>query len=1148
MDAATLSSIDQVCSQLYNPTSNQDRLTAERILAYSFPSFADSPLSATSPPSPVSPDFLRFTASKPSESVIQTRAVLQSTTNPYTQLFTATHLKSLITNHYSILTIEERLELKNAILEYLFSRPNLETFVATVLSQSYALLIKLGWFDHDDFRTVVDNVNTFIHATIDQQIMGLQILSSLVSELNFPSQTVRSNKHRKAVVGFRDTQLFQVFNIGIGFIQKIVGNALTFENPNQEGKIKEATMSLIKACLTFDFIGTSPDESSDDVGAIQIPGVWKSTIDSTVISTFFNAYRLFQPSNSSIVMECISYLVSIRRSLFPEKDRKLYVSAIMKHTIDVIQNSRGTGGLNVQENFHEFCRMLSRFKSTYPNNEVTEKDEFMEWIEKIAEFTVEAIRSWQWSPNSIQYLLTFWSKVATSSSSSTGTGSSITSKLEFLSAEVSKAYIASKIEAVEEIVRDELDDPLEDEDSLSVGLELLANFSRLSYSATTAFLLSSLNPIASMYQNIIQMITSDVNVGISRLQNDSNLKLQLRVLEDKLTWGVYFVGSFIGARVPYTTPDTDDTLDGDLTCKVLHLLRLHEHFTNTIPEQYRSERLDLSFIFFFQMFRKSYIGENSHKKVYGQLADDWGVTDQGTMMSLIVERIGTNLKVWADKTTVITKTLKLFEELSAGYSSLKLLSKTPASRAILHNHSSPYFQFLAYNSNAKNREKYYSTLCRILFNSDDCDEEFETFVKGWEDKLDKLISVNDLAVYRGDDVKQIVVGLFRDLRGFVSSIMTKKSFMSYHDDPVVTNIVLKFHSEFVFNRTQRMNFEVSSPNAVSDRFEYVFWSRSSVLTGLNVGQSIVPLQVPDNQKYDRRYKGMSICFQILRNSLSGQYVNFGVFPLYGDKALEDAFNMFFDIILSIPLEDMMSFPKLSRSYFCLLETFSQDQLPSLLSVPINSTSSPSTSQSSPTPTIPTQALLYICRTLSEGLKSLDCSVNTQSAASIDYIASHVFQFQHGANARRKKSKSGLALFFGSVDRNNPMESGMVSGNWTGSGSENVLPYWLMLILMVVIFEDTQIQWTLSRPLLPLVLLCRDYFHNFVNIIINAQLPERREKVASLLSGILTDIEMNLTSKNRDKLTNNISNFRRDVVAQAITLIFPTEWVNVSCPF
>ena len=42
--------------------------------------------------------------------------------------------------------------------------------------------------------------------------------------------------------------------------------------------------------------------------------------------------------------------------------------------------------------------------------------------------------------------------------------------------------------------------------------------------------------------------------------------------------------------------------------------------------------------------------------------------------------------------------------------------------------------------------------------------------------------------------------------------------------------------------------------------------------------------VPD--LYTHKYKGIWICLTILTRALSGNYVNFGVFELYGDPAFK----------------------------------------------------------------------------------------------------------------------------------------------------------------------------------------------------------------------------------------------------------------------
>jgi len=52
-------------------------------------------------------------------------------------------------------------------------------------------------------------------------------------------------------------------------------------------------------------------------------------------------------------------------------------------------------------------------------------------------------------------------------------------------------------------------------------------------------------------------------------------------------------------------------------------------------------------------------------------------------------------------------------------------------------------------------------------------------------------------------------------------------------------------------------------------------------------------------------KGVVVCFSMLKAALSGNYVNFGVFRLYGDSALDDALGIFVKLLLSVTQNDLL---------------------------------------------------------------------------------------------------------------------------------------------------------------------------------------------------------------------------------------------------
>jgi exportin-7 len=62
-----------------------------------------------------------------------------------------------------------------------------------------------------------------------------------------------------------------------------------------------------------------------------------------------------------------------------------------------------------------------------------------------------------------------------------------------------------------------------------------------------------------------------------------------------------------------------------------------------------------------------------------------------------------------------------------------------------------------------------------------------------------------------------------------------------------------------------------------------------------------------NHNQNKKLSPLSAPVQALSRAMSGNYVNFGVFELYGDNALKDALAVAMQMVLSIPLQDMMSY-------------------------------------------------------------------------------------------------------------------------------------------------------------------------------------------------------------------------------------------------
>lgn len=80
----------------------------------------------------------------------------------------------------------------------------------------------------------------------------------------------------------------------------------------------------------------------------------------------------------------------------------------------------------------------------------------------------------------------------------------------------------------------------------------------------------------------------------------------------------------------------------------------------------------------------------------------------------------------------------------------------------------------------------------------------------------------------------------------------------------------------------------------------------------------------------------------------------------------------------------------------------------------------------------------------------------------------------------------------------------------------ILQQILSTVLNVIMFEDCRNQWSMSRPLLGLILLNEDYFSQIRENIIRSQPADKQAAMAQWFENLMDGIERNLLTKNRDR--------------------------------
>lgn len=790
--------------------------------------------------------------------------------------------------------------------------------------------------------------------------------------------------------------------------------------PRQQAILGEQALALTVRCLNFDFIGTNPDESTEDVGTIQAPTSWRPLLsDPATTELLFEFYAKTEPPQSSKAMEAIILISSVRRSLFPtDKERAAFLARLINGIREMLSNRTG---LNHQDNYHQFCRLLGRLKANYQLNELVKTEGYIEWLELAASFTKQSIENWQYSTNSIHYLLALWARLVAAMPyvrAETGARGHVQHlKTQVLS--VIQTYIDSMLKSSEAVLRSDgaLEDPLDDDGSLREQLDRLPVICRFQYGPVATMILDKFDPLIIQYQNVVATLGTTPTASAP-----PDVQQRVAIIEGQLTWLTYMVGAVVGGHSWSTAQNEgNETIDASLSRRVLQLAQGVDYRLTSSNGAGRADvRLEQAILFYFQNFRRVYMfmwdqmsgasssasdsmsvvgmmaakldsGPTTKQQIYQRMFEHLGLGDHTEVANLIITKMGHNLKHWSEDGELIGKTLDLLHDMAQGYSSSKMLLTLETVRLLARHHTEEHFPFLAIPSNAKHRTTFHATLTRLLLSPNGEEKLGITFEQFLEPIVTKLAQLGSLSLtdLRMEGCRMPLIGVLRDLRGITASLHNRKTYGAlfdilhpqhlpllakiadvWYDQTDVTISLLRFLHEFCSNKANRVNFDQSSPNGI-----LLFRCTSEVVCayGSRLLQSPPP-QSNDPDVYKKRYKGLGLALNILNSSLGGNYVCFGVFDLYNDRALESALDVALRMALSVPSDDINAYPKLSKAYFSFIEILFRNHRKTAFA-------------------LDTTVFMQIMSAIHDGLQASDATISAFCANSIDHMASFYFANQ-----------------------------------------------------------------------------------------------------------------------------------------------------------
>ena len=1006
-------------------------------------------------------------------SLSQLRSLCDSSENTYAHFFAAQSLGTLVEQRWSEITKNEKVKLSDWLSEQLLSKyTKYQPYVVSTLSQCMSRFVKFGWNEHNSWRLWSSSITAQLirgNTNPSRKIHGLKLLLSLITEICLWHSRRPTTLHRKTVASFRDIQLLSIFQVALQALD---------EKQYATVDILHAAAALCLGTLNYDFTGLLFEECGDDIGQTQIPTSWRETIfEMNALPMLWSIYAKTELIDA---LRCITALANIRRAFFTsEEQRGRWISSVLSGLMDLLRRRRTLGS----EALCEIFKMHARIKSTYQMVDLSTSPFFETWIQLYVETTRDTLGNRAFSRSAIPNLMLFWSRVATSQPYYSGSAVNLTSVVNKSLVDVFQVFVASCLETTEsdcEKLSEEF--PLADSDSVMLYLESIPQLFRVQPSLLGSFLLD----LFSQTNNLQQIVTEQTTYL------------------SKCAWLLYIFSMVIRSSTSSGPSAHDgDTTDAELISCVLRFVYTNSNIGSPTVARVRLEQ---AVIHCMKSFQLSYIGDSStpHSRIYRRITSalhDCGkeFEDFSCVLEFIVKKILMNLRHWWKESTLLSDTLSLFVDLANGFHSSKQLFDSPSIQQLCEAHiqQSTGFAFLEHKEITSHRTKYYQALTTVFFLERFNETSFLSFLRPMDSDM-QLVAQDIKNCTESSSLTVSSSSCLRDLRGICIACTNKRMYAIFFSwlyenyrglllelaklcnrELELGKLLLKFFRHLVLNQQQRIAFDSNSPSGI----RLFKWAAQVVqIMGTHFVNSWPRIQSLEQLLLMNSLLTASLT--IWHRSLSGGFCNLGTFEVYDDPILEQTNEAVFQMIECGVSTDLFQHIKLYQAYFAFLDAIS--------SVRPNYVCAQSTSR-----------FIRLLQSIEAAMEQPGVSKTAMSSAcaSLHHICSHMY-------VQVTTQGQQLSLLSEHLQ-----------------ADPELLRRIMESLFHLLLFDERMNTWSISRPLLPLILLCPEKYHSFRTKTIEEHPKERSEVISRAFEELMTDLEKNLEPRTREKFAQNVSTFR-----------------------
>uniref|UniRef100_A0A6B2KX45 Exportin-7/Ran-binding protein 17 TPR repeats domain-containing protein n=1 Tax=Arcella intermedia TaxID=1963864 RepID=A0A6B2KX45_9EUKA len=1041
---------------------------------------------------------------------------MRQSKNLYAVHFAATMLKNILTDYTTSFSVEDRLEIRKAMLTILadYGGQYWNNNIKVILIECFCRLQKLCWFDNEATVNQIADVMPFLQHSLPHCVIGISLLQKMVHEMSQTTEKFPYSKQRKIAIVFREKCLKEIFQLGLTSLQKIISADKQAPEPTktQNSILLKETLELISQVLSFDFIGVAPDpSSSDDVGVVHVPESWAAMIeDPETLALFFRIHDEFGPQFSHSCLVVLEGLAGIRSSIFRQEARANILNNLVDGIGAILTKQKD---LDNPQNRHQMTRLLVRLKGNYQLKHIMETRNFTPLLQKVLEFSQSLFKSTEY--NSIYYILNFWAYVVTSYSQPKN------EKTPMRINEVAPAIINHFIVAQLEILANPppgADELLESEHLHSI-LGELPNIARSGYHVVCGMLFNFLGTVLTQRFQAVLALSP---------QNPAQAS-SIEVAERLLAWIVHLCSAVIGGGNRLSEevgkPEVQQ-MEARIIRALFEISWVHDKRIQEHGITKATASLELAFISFLQKFCRVYLSETevTTSVLYEALSNllNGGLPER--LLERIVTKIIMLLKMWPDNTEIIEQTTGtdgIFWHLATGFAASKLMGKSAVVCKMLERHME-----LDVGGARRSREAFYKTLSCLLFSTNNKTLDFYAFIAPMKNTMEQIRTTLMNPSVQHDHAKMLLRRILSDLRGFVSAIFNKdRGFPAffdwfYHETGYYEWLVqlltkapqlkletedawsiILFADEFTNNSRRRISFPITSADGIR-----LFRTTAHLLIQfaafLNSSQH--------SPEEDDKYKSIKLFLRCLDHSLTGGYTNFGVFEMYNDTILNDLLKLSCNLLFGLDSFYLEKYPKVFTLVFSVSETLTRDHCEFLISMDSN-------------------LFGKLLSLLLMGLQSKIKTVINSCCNSLDRLFSlHVgnaISFQQQTQATPPGSP--IVKFFAKTQLHSQVER-----MTTHIANHQTLLHSILIQLINICITTEGIHWFAGKPLLALIILSQPEFTNIINVIVRSQSHDeaKAKKVSEICSHLMEGISPNLLNDNREKFTTNLTVFRNELKA------------------